>query len=228
MLAWATIQRDLIGYLGVLELVQLNAWRDDRCLYTDLSVTVQAGDVLHVQGANGAGKTTLLQQLAGLRASPKAGVRWLQKPAFSLESEYIKSLIYLGHLSGLKAALTVSENLKIMSSLRQHELAEAQIEQALVNVGLYGYDESPVQQLSAGQKRRVALARLYLEPAKLWLLDEPFSSLDKQGVSDLEQCLINFAAQGVMVLLTTHHPLSARCEAKSLNLSAYAQAMGDD
>ncbi|MDP1539723.1 MAG: cytochrome c biogenesis heme-transporting ATPase CcmA [Moraxellaceae bacterium] len=212
----------------MLELVQLNAWRDDRCLYTDLSINVQAGDVLHVQGANGAGKTTLLQQLAGLRASPKAGVLWQQQPAFSLESEYIKSLIYLGHLSGLKAALTVAENLKIMASLRQQVLSEQQIEQALLQVGLYGYEESPVQQLSAGQKRRVALARLYLEPAKLWLLDEPFSSLDKQGVADLEQCIIRFAVQGGMVLLTTHHPLSAACAAKALNLSTYAQIEGDD
>jgi len=212
----------------VLELVQLNAWRDDRCLYADLSTCVQAGDVLHVQGANGAGKTTLLQQLAGLRTSPKLAVLWQQRAAFSLESDYIASLIYLGHLPGLKAALTVAENLRVMSSLRQQTLSDEQIEQALLRVGLFGYDESPVQQLSAGQKRRVALARLYLEPAKLWLLDEPFSSLDKQGVADLEQCIANFAKQGGMVLLTTHHPLSAVCEAKALNLSNYAQIEGDD
>ncbi len=212
----------------MLEIFNLNAWRDDRCLYAELSFTARPGEVLHIQGANGAGKTTLLQQLAGLRSAPTQSVRWQQQSAHALESDFVQQLIYLGHLPGLKAALTVAENLTTLAALRQHRVDAEQIDQALLTVGLYGYDDTPVRQLSAGQKRRVALARLYLEPAKIWLLDEPFSSLDRQGVADLESGIASFAAAGGTVLLTTHHQLSDRCPVQILNLSQYAYDESDN
>lgn len=202
----------------VLELQDLEAWRDDRCLFRALSCTLRPGEVLRVAGANGAGKTTLLQIVAGLAPLQAGSLRWRDLARDDDEQAFRRELLFLGHLPGLKAMLTVAENLRFLAALRGQPLSDDRLVSALARVRLAGYDDSPVAQLSAGQKRRVALARLFTEDAPLWLLDEPFTAIDREGVAELEGWLADHAEAGGLVLLTTHHDLRLRCPLRQLDI----------
>ena len=202
----------------MLELQNLEAWRDDRCLYQALSLSLQPGQVGHIMGPNGVGKTTLLKQIAGLNAFMSGRVRWRDAQVSDDPQRYQQELLFLGHLAGLKSALTVAENLQALAVCRGMVLSANQLEAALERVGLTGYDDVLVAQLSAGQKRRVALARLFTESPLLWLLDEPFTAIDQAGVAELEGWLADHAERGGMVLLTTHHRLSLRCPITPIEL----------
>lgn len=202
----------------MLELQNLEAWRDDRCLYQALSLSLQPGQVGHIMGPNGVGKTTLLKQIAGLNAFMSGRVRWRDAQVSDDPQRFQQELLFLGHLAGLKSALTVAENLQALAACRGMVLSANQLEAALERVGLTGYDDVLVAQLSAGQKRRVALARLFTESPLLWLLDEPFTAIDQAGVAELEGWLADHAERGGMVLLTTHHRLSLRCPITPIEL----------
>lgn len=202
----------------MLELQNLEAWRDDRCLYQALSLSLQPGQIGHIMGPNGVGKTTLLKQIAGLNAFMSGRVRWRDAQVSDDPQRFQQELLFLGHLAGLKSALTVAENLHALAVCRGMALRVSQLEAALERVGLTGYDDVLVAQLSAGQKRRVALARLFTESPLLWLLDEPFTAIDQAGVAELEGWLADHAERGGMVLLTTHHRLSLRCPITPIEL----------
>jgi len=202
----------------VLELQNLEAWRDDRCLYQALSFTLQSGQVAQVLGPNGVGKTTLLKQIAGLSSLMAGDIRWQTLSVAADRQRFQRDVLFLGHLAGIKSALTVAENLFILAACRGTSLSDDRLAMALSRVGLSGYDDTPVAQLSAGQKRRVALARLFTESPLLWLLDEPFTAIDQAGVRELEDWLADHAEQGGMVLLTTHHRLSMRCPVLPIEL----------
>lgn len=204
----------------MLELQHLEAWRDDRCLFQALSLVLQPGQVAQVQGANGVGKTTLLKQVAGLSSLMAGEVRWRDVPVAADRQRFQKDLLFLGHLPGIKAALTVTENLCMLAACRGLSLSAEHLATALDRVGLSGYDDILVAQLSAGQKRRVALARLFTEAPPLWLLDEPFTAIDQTGVRELEGWLADHAEQGGMVMLTTHHRLDLRCPLLPVELVA--------
>lgn len=202
----------------MLDLHDLDAWRDDRCLFSGLSLSLASGEVMQVSGPNGVGKTTLLQRIAGLGGSLPAGaVRWRGQDVRA-DERFRRELLFLGHLPGLKAALSVRENLIFLASCRGLKLSAHAGAQALAKVGLAGHDEIPVARLSAGQKRRVALARLFTEPVPLWILDEPFTAIDRDGVAALEGWIADHAGGGGLVLLTTHHALSLRCPLRQLTL----------
>ena len=177
---------------------ELACERDDRCLYRQLNWTVKRGELWHIKGQNGAGKTTLLRQIAGLHLIDNGRIVWC--------NEGIK-MIYLGHKLGLKEQLTANENLAWLAALDGGS-SQTQRYAALATVGLRGYEENLVAHLSAGQKRRVALARLQLCDADLWLLDEPFTSLDQQGVIDEQAWLDRHRDSGGAVLMTSHQDLS--------------------
>lgn len=210
----------------VLDLQDLEAWRDDRCLFRALSLTLRAGEVLRVAGPNGVGKTTLLQLIAGLAPLHAGDIRWRGQSRATDEQVFRQELLFLGHLPGLKAMLTVAENLQFLAALRGQPLSDDRLVAALARVRLQGYEDSPVAQLSAGQKRRVALARLFTERVPLWLLDEPFTAIDREGVADLEGWLADHAEAGGLVLLTTHHDLHLRCPLRQLDLQAPADEEG--
>ena len=188
----------------MLNIANLECVRGDRQLFSGLSFSMEEGSLLHVHGPNGSGKTTLLRAIAGL-VLPEAGeISWKGESARKLGEEFNRELIYMGHHYGLKFELSGYENLQIFARLSGFDISEAKIETALKNLGLARCFELPVKVLSQGQKKRVSLARLLLQPSKLWILDEPFVALDVAAVSQLLEMIKEHVAAGGMVILTTH------------------------
>lgn len=192
-----------------LEAVALSCERDWRLLFERLDLQVAEGQMLQIAGPNGSGKTSLLRLLSGLMQPTGGEVRLNGRNLESQRDELARNLLWIGHAAGIKGLLTPEENLTWLCALHQPATREA-IWQALEAVGLRGFEDVPCHTLSAGQQRRVALARLYLAPPPLWILDEPFTALDKHGVAQLERHLATHCEQGGMVVLTTHHSLSEK------------------
>lgn len=186
--------------------------RDDRWLFRGLDLDIRAGEIVRVEGPNGSGKTTLLKILSGQLADYEGELYWDDRPMRETREAFLSSLLYLGHAPGVKAALTPLENLAWYQALAGQGGDESARLEALATVGLAGFEDVPAGQLSAGQQRRVALARLRLTPRPLWVLDEPFTAIDRHGVSALEQQLVDHARRGGCVLVTTHHELTP-CDA---------------
>lgn len=190
----------------LLEAHELSLERGGRELFSDLSFAVHPGHLLQIEGANGAGKTSLIRILAGLSRYGFGGRVSRHGP-----------LIYLGHQPGVKALLTPRENLAWhVGGEGIHSAAE--IASALERVGLYGYEDVPSHALSAGQHRRVNLARLYLSDSPLWLLDEPFTAIDRAGILALEALLVSHVERGGAVVMTSHQPLQVAYEVRFLSL----------
>ncbi len=191
----------------MLEVKNLFCERDERTLFEGLSFILNKSEVLQVEGQNGSGKTTLLRILCGLTDAFEGEILWQGKSIEEEREEFYQALLYVGHLSGVKGALTAEENLAWMSQL-DYSLNQMKISEALEKVGLYGYEDIPCHTLSAGQQRRVGLARLYLSSAPLWILDEPFTALDKKGVTEKETLIAQHVQRGGSIVLTTHHNLN--------------------
>ena len=201
-----------------LEARQLFCERDDRVLFDELDLRVKNGDLLQLAGPNGAGKTTLLRLLSGLNRDYEGELLWNGQPLYDDYSSYAAQRLYQGHLAAVKKPLTPLENLRWLVS--QWQVAEDDLWQALDDVELGGFEETPCQQLSAGQQRRVALARLCVAPAPLWILDEPFTALDKYGVAWLEQQLQKKVEDGGAVIITSHHALENIASLQQLELGS--------
>ncbi|HEY3699308.1 MAG TPA: cytochrome c biogenesis heme-transporting ATPase CcmA [Spongiibacteraceae bacterium] len=192
---------------SLLELRKVSCERDDALLFAPVSFTLAGGDIVQLEGANGVGKTSLLRAIGGLSSRLCGELFWRGAPLSRQRAEFAAATVYLGHAIGLKVALSARENLQWWAALRGID-ARAAIAPALDRVGLIGYEDSPCYQLSAGQQRRVSLARLFLSAAILWILDEPFTAIDRNGVAELESWLAAHADAGGAVLLTTHQQLS--------------------
>ena len=177
-------------------------------MFEGLSFEVFPGQLVQIEGPNGAGKTSLIRILAGL-----------SRYGFQGRVRRSAPLLYLGHHSAVKALLTPRENLAWHVS-GESQFSDANIEQALARVGLYGYEDVPSHSLSAGQHRRVNLARLYLSDSPLWLLDEPYTAIDVKGVGELETLFAEHAGSGGAVLMTSHQTLAVDYPVTRLDLGA--------
>ena len=191
--------------------------RDDRVLFENLGFSLEEGEVLQVKGSNGSGKTTLLRIVCGFNDAFEGDLYWRGTPIRQQREEFCASVLYMGHRVGINKILTPLENLRWICSLRS-PATDTAILKALNTLGLRGYEDSPCHNLSAGQQQRVSLARLLINPARLWVLDEPFTTLDVHGVADLERMLADHTAGGGSVLVTTHHKLQVAGELRYLNL----------
>ena len=187
-----------------LEARKLSCIRDDKTLFNDLNFTLTSGQVLLIEGANGAGKTSLLRILTGFR-KPDVGDLFWNDEMIDDTQEFYQDTAYIGHNNGLKDTLTADENLRYAQALAINTLT---IDDALNQVGLNGYQETLVRFMSAGQKRRLALARLLCTYKPLWILDEPFTSLDRASIKLFEIFIEKHAKQGGLVIMTTHHDTS--------------------
>ncbi|MCP3666171.1 MAG: cytochrome c biogenesis heme-transporting ATPase CcmA [Gammaproteobacteria bacterium] len=192
----------------MLEVVDLECTRGDRRLFSGLSFSLQPGELLHLHGHNGSGKTTLMRTVCGL-IQPTAGeIQWNGVNARKQQDEFCRDMLFAGHKNGIKDDLDGVENLRIAATLNGVSISENQALDALDKLGLRGHEELPTRVLSQGQKRRVALAQLLVTDAKLWILDEPFTALDKAAVEFLQSVIRDHVANDGMVILTTHQEVS--------------------
>lgn len=200
----------------LLEALELSLERDERLLFEALSFRVAAGELLLVEGPNGSGKTSLLRFLAGLSSRSTGLLRWNGAPLERVRPAFNAELRYLGHTAGIKALLSPRENLRFSARLLGAD--ETGIDAALARVGLAGFEDLACHRLSAGQQRRVALARLFLGESRLWVLDEPFTAIDKGGVAEIETWLHDHLTRGGSAIVTTHQALGLADRAQRLVL----------
>ena len=205
---------------SLLECKALACERDGRILFEQLDLAIGAGDVVQIEGPNGCGKTTLLRVLTTLLPDYMGDITWRGQSIRRNRRDYLANVLFIGHLPGVKHTLTPRENLAFLTGLAQ-EVSVTEIDEALAKVGLYGYEDMPGHQLSAGQLRRIALARLYLSTAQVWVLDEPYTAIDKQGVANLESLFMAHAASGGCVIMTTHQSPSLQ-QLKKVTLQEYS------
>lgn len=189
-----------------LEAVGLECVRGNRVLFSDLNLSLYAGQMLHVAGLNGSGKTSLLRILCGLSQAAQGEVRWQGLSINKARQAFLSEVAYLGHNHGVKGDLTPLENLQIAHNLGRPNV-RITLDEALERVGLGDFYDLPARTLSAGQRRRVALSRLLVTQAQLWILDEPLTALDIQGVGLVESMLAEHLLHGGMAVVTTHNPL---------------------
>ena len=183
----------------------LTCIREDRILFEDLSFDINAGDIIQIEGRNGAGKTSLLRILAGLSQPYGGTVQFQGNNIKHCREEFYSQLTFIGHQPGIKGEMSAQENLEFYLSL--HNQDKSQAENTLEKVNLLAFEDSLASHLSAGQHRRIALARLWQNKTPIWILDEPFTAIDKQGVKNLETLFVEHAERGGCIILTSHQDL---------------------
>jgi heme exporter protein A len=188
----------------MLEVSNLTCIRGGRQLFSGLGFEVPAGGLLYLKGANGAGKTSLLRILCGLSRAETGEMRWNGAVVNSQNEIFRRELFYLGHQNAMQEALTVEENLRFYAALAGQTPDAQQTSAALGQLGVKACQGRLVRHLSQGQKRRVALSRLLLTPAKLWILDEPFVALDQDAIASLARIVTAHLQAGGMAIMTSH------------------------
>ncbi len=196
----------------MLEAVNLGCIRGDRRLFKSLNFSIQPSELIELRGANGSGKTSLLRILCGLAGPAEGEVRWNGKNIRSLGEEYSGAVSYLAHQNGVKDELSAIENLRIACGVSGNGLSKADAQTVLEQVGLSRQQNLPARSLSAGQKRRVALARLLRSSATLWLLDEVLTSLDDKAIKISQQFIGDHLRKGGLAIIATHQELDLAAE----------------
>lgn len=195
-------------YLAVLSVTDLSVVRRDRLLFEHLNFAVEQGGLLYVKGQNGAGKTSMLRVLAGLVDADAGEVYFSEQNIKRCREHYHQHLVYFGHKLGINQTLSALENLQYWCHQQQVVISDDMLFSTLAQLNLVGLEDIPVAHLSAGQQRRVALARFWCKQnAKLWILDEPFTALDTQGIALLSEKMIQFLKGGGAVVMTSHQHL---------------------
>lgn len=187
----------------LIEAQNLSCFRNNRLLFSDINFSVKSGEILLVEGLNGSGKTTLLKMLCGLRNYDEGNIKFNGQQIAKLGGDYTDKLSYLGHKNGNKADLTVRENLKF--SNKHNDDKDNDFRDVIKRVGLVKESDQLSAQLSAGQNRRLAIARLLVNEQPLWILDEPFTAVDSDGIAVVKHLMREHILQGGIVILTSHH-----------------------
>lgn len=204
----------------MLEVSNLTCTRGDHQLFSGLSFSLGAGELMQVQGENGSGKTSLLRTLCGFMQPGDGEIRWRGRNVHELGYQFNAEMVYLGHLNALKDEFNALENLRISAGLAGYTVNEQEAALALRRMGLRRREHLPVKVLSQGQRRRVALSRLLVGDAKLWILDEPLTALDVGAVGLMQELIGEHLSKGGMAIFTTHQPLQvAGVQTRQLNLS---------
>lgn len=190
---------------ALLSANKLTCIREERILFDELSFDIFPGHLIQIEGPNGAGKTSLLRILAGLSRPYDGQVEFNGTAITQCREEFYQNLMFIGHLAGVKGELTAEENLNF--NLQMHGDDCSDLDTALANVKLTGFEDALASHLSAGQNRRIALARLWQSSAKIWILDEPFTAIDKAGISELERLFVKHIDNGGAVILTSHQDI---------------------
>lgn len=193
-----------------LTIENLSFERNDLPVFSQLAASWPEASLVQVLGQNGAGKTTLLRLIAGILMPSTGEITWRGHNMMSYEAQ--RNLLYLGHEVGVDYSLSARENLHWYFDLHGHKGVEGEKaadkhfdpDALLAQLGMKGYGDTLCQHMSAGQRRRVALARLFISEARLWVLDEPFTSIDKEGVEALSSCIQQHVDSGGLVILSSH------------------------
>lgn len=203
----------------LLEIHRLECQRGGRILFENLTFSLTQGRALLVEGENGSGKTSLLRIISGLGRPAAGEVRWRGRAIDETRAEYAREMAWVGHQNGVKPELSTLENLGFAAALHGQPNAD-ELLRALETVGLADRIAVPGRALSAGQKQRLALARLLLGRAKLWILDEPFTALDVLGISLISTLIKRHLAQGGLAVMTSHQPVQIDAPLVRLGLGA--------
>ena len=195
--------------MSKLSVNNLSCQRGYNLLFENLSFELNSGEVLRISGQNGSGKTSLLKIIAGLNTPELGSIEFDQNQSNS--EKYQIETLYLGHYAALSSELSCIENLEYLTNLNT-EILSPNFHDALKEVGLENYEHESAGKLSAGQKRRVALSLLFISQSRVWLLDEPFTALDSDGIKIIENQIEKHCANGGLCILTTHQD----CNIKSL------------
>jgi heme exporter protein A len=198
---------------------KVHVWRGERHVLKGVSLKLDPGELLHVSGPNGTGKTTLLRVITGLLRPEQGAVHWQGTAIQDSRSDYQTSLAYGAHEPALKADLTALENLRFSVGLKR-KTDRAELLAALERTGVSGCADLPARVLSAGQRRRVTMARILALQAPLWLLDEPVANLDAQGSVLVSELLQTHVLAGGLALVVAHHELTLDCSLRRLELNS--------
>ena len=194
----------------------LTLLRGERCLFENIGFALEPGQLLLLKGRNGSGKTSLLRALLGLLEPETGDIYWDGESIRNVRQAYCRSLVWMAHRVGLKADLTLVENLLFESSLRPFDYAD--FDAVLERLGLHQLKKLPVRFLSAGQQRRVSLARMLLADAPLWLMDEPFTNLDADGMQMVADVLNEHLAAGGLCIVATHQDVEVDAATQRVEL----------
>jgi heme exporter protein A len=196
---------------------RVHVWRGDRHVLKGVSLEVRPGELMHVSGPNGSGKTTLLRVVCGLLRPEQGSVAWRGQSILSAPQDFQRALAYASHEPALKGDLTALENLRFTVGLKRR-VSAGELTESLQRTGVAACADLPARVLSAGQRRRVAMARILAFRAALWLLDEPFTNLDAAGVALLSALLAEHVGRGGLALVVAHHELNVTAPLRSLGL----------
>lgn len=200
-----------------LSLEKVHVWRGDRHVLKGVRLNLGPGQLLHISGPNGTGKTTLLRVVCGLLRPEEGTVSWRGQSISSVRTEYQSTLAYASHEPALKGDLTALENLRFAVGLKRR-VTSGELRESLRRTGVEACADLPARVLSAGQRRRVAMARILAMSASLWLLDEPLTNLDSAGAELLSELLQSHVVRGGMALVVAHHDLEVECDVHRLEL----------
>lgn len=203
---------------ALLTAEKIHVWRGERHVLRGVSLKVESGRLLHLFGPNGTGKTTLLRVIAGLLRPEQGRVCWAGRPIGEAREQYQSAMAYASHEAALKADLTALENLRYAVGMKRRA-SETELRATLEETGVGGCADLPARVLSAGQKRRVAMARVLATRARLWLLDEPYANLDTNGGALVSRLLEEHLDRGGLALVIAHHALDLGRSIDRLELS---------